>query len=998
MADNPIKYSDLLQPDESITKAISQLEQLSATYEAMLKKVNEEAIKLEVSIKKVSGATSEGQAKTKQAATDADKLAAAQEKLRQSQSNTGVELAKLRDVQSRQNQLTKLELKLNQSKEGSYNKLSAQYSIMKIKLNAMSEAQRKGTAAGQKMETQSKKLYEEMNRLQKSTGKAQLQVGQYERGMNKATVGLKKLLGAFGLVGGIQIFARAIKDAAKLIKDYESSNAELAGVLGTNYDGTEKLRKASQELGKSTKFTAKEVTNLQIELARMGKTESEIIQMSQGIVNGTIALRAETGETAALVAATLNAYGLEANESSRITDVLTLSTQRSALSFEKLNNALPTVAGAAAAAGYSLEQTVSMLGQAADRGIDASTSATSLRNIFLELSKKGLTLDEALSKINGSQDKLSAANELFGKRAAVTALALASTTDKTKALTYALENAGGTAEQVAKTQMDTLEGRLQSLNSAYEGLVLSISSGQTSIGAFVNDSIDAMTKLLRWMGDNEEALGLDLYSDEAKKKTENALEWEKRALEKHIESTTAIYDEGMLERAASINTFQRKAAFMLNSADYDILPDGFSGNIMTHLSKMQAEYNSLAEAKQKLVIVNKALNGELEKESKLTEEAIPAISDEKSEKTGLIAVQEKLLAQAKSMSEATEAEIWNKNRKISTIENEIKRLKELGKTKDEVEGLKTLGMTDTFDAKAASSKLAPITQTDQPSVYESMFTLTDEAKDAMIDSAQFAMDMLSQVADARVKAADEAVTQSEREVDARRNNLNNEIASRNAGYASNVSMAQKELALAQKNQDKALQEQEKARKAKAAIDSVQQGTNLVTASALIWAQLGFPWAIPALAVMWGSFAYSKVKAAQITKRKESYGDGTVELLQGGSHQSGNDIDFGSKPDGTQRKAEGGEFFAVLNKRSSRKYRKLFPEVVRSLNQGVFEKKYGAAFDVGGMTINLAAGNKQDIKQLENDVRDIKQQGEKKMTPDGKGGFIIHYKNLTTYVN
>lgn len=525
------------------------------------------------------------------------------------------------------------------------------------------------------LRTEQQKLDKQIKQVDSSLGIHNRNVGNYSSALKG--VG-SRLMGAFGIVGGIQMFANAIKGATKLIKDYESANAELAGVLGVSYKETGMLRKASQDLGKTTKFTAKDVTELQVSLARMGKTEQEIIEMSEGIVLGTIAMRSETGETAELVAATLNAYQLQASKSGHVTDVLTAATQRSALSFEKLNTALPIVAGAASAAGYSLEQTVAMLGQAADRGIDASTSATSLRNIFLELSKQGITLDEALNKINKSQDKLSAANELFGKRAAVTALALADTTIKTKDLTIALENAGGTAARVAETEMNTLEGRLDELSSAYEGLILSISSGQTSLGAFVNDAIDTLTKLLRWMSDNEEELGLDLYTDETRKKTQSELEWEKKALEKHIETTNKIYNEGMLARAASINTFQRKAAFLLKPDSYDILPEGFSGNMLTYLTKMQDEYNKLVEVKGKLAIVNKALNGTLEDEEELTDDIVTTTGEEVSAETDLIKIQEALLKQAREMPGATELDIAVRNKRIATIEKEIQRLKELG--------------------------------------------------------------------------------------------------------------------------------------------------------------------------------------------------------------------------------------------------------------------------------------------------------------------------------
>ncbi|MFZ7121793.1 MAG: phage tail tape measure protein [Eubacteriaceae bacterium] len=321
-----------------------------------------------------------------------------------------------------------------------------------------------------------------LKKIDSTLGQSQRNVGNYKSGITGLVGGFKNLAGALGVVGGFNLLAKGIKSAFDISRKYEKQNAVLASVLGKTLKQTTKLQGESQRLGSSTAFSATQVTELQTELARLGKSEEEIIASTEGIIDATLALGSETGETAALVASTLNAFQLEAKESGRVADILTLSTQRSALSFEKLNTALPIVAGAAAAAGISLEDMVAQLGKAADRGIDASTAATSLRNIYLELAKQGLTLEQALAKINNSQDKLSTANELFGKRAAVTALALADTTEQTKELSNALENAGGTAKKVAETQLNTLDGQLKLLNSAWEGLVLNINNTDTAIG------------------------------------------------------------------------------------------------------------------------------------------------------------------------------------------------------------------------------------------------------------------------------------------------------------------------------------------------------------------------------------------------------------------------------------------------------------------------------------------------------------------------------------
>ena len=274
--------------------------------------------------------------------------------------------------------------------------------------------------------------------------------------------------------------------------------------------------------------------------------------------------------------------------------------------------------------------------------------------------------------------------------------------------------------------------------------------------------------------------------------------------------------------------------------------------------------------------------------------------------------------------------------------------------------------------------------------------LDDDQKEAINTSMQYALDALNTFTAARVAAADAAVEQADKEVSAAQSALDAELEARANGYANNVVQSQKDLDLAKKNQEKALKEQQKAQKQQAAIQTLQQIGNMVTATALIWSQLGFPLAIPAIAVMWASFAASKIKAAQLAKQTggtETYGDGTVELLEGGSHQSGNDIDLGTKPDGTRRRAEGGEYFAVINKRNSRRFRKIIPDVINSLNNGTFAHKYLQSYSDGDdLTLNVS-GQNPDLRNLSDDVREIKEQNRRRIYVDGDGNTIESYKNL-----
>ena len=207
-----------------------------------------------------------------------------------------------------------------------------------------------------------------------------------------------------------------------------------------------------------------------------------------------------------------------------------------------------------------------------------------------------------------------------------------------------------------------------------------------------------------------------------------------------------------------------------------------------------------------------------------------------------------------------------------------------------------------------------------------------------------------------------------------------EIEARNKGYAADVEGARKELELARQKESKALKEKQKAQKAQQALDALTQTSSLVTASAEIWKSLagipvvGTALAIAAIGTMWGSFAAAKIKAKQVTAQSEEYGEGGLEFLEGGSHASGNDIDLGvSNGRGRRMRAEGGEALAIINKRNTRRYRRILPGVIESLNKGTFEDKYVNAFN-NQDNYGFANYTNVDLSGVESRLDEIKKQG------------------------
>ena len=225
MADtNPIKYSDLISPDDSITKLIAQLNELREVYVSSIKDIREQAAQLADTMKGVSGATAEGRKKLSEAASATDELDRAMQNLEKSQSDNAKKIAELKRAQSEQNTINKLTARLNASQEGSYDRLSAQYSLNKIRLNAMTQEQRKAAEASEGLVTKTREIYEQMKQLQEETGKYQLNVGNYQSAIQN-TLGmqsqwfqqlsmLKEVL-AGGVGNALKLAADAVKGFGK---------------------------------------------------------------------------------------------------------------------------------------------------------------------------------------------------------------------------------------------------------------------------------------------------------------------------------------------------------------------------------------------------------------------------------------------------------------------------------------------------------------------------------------------------------------------------------------------------------------------------------------------------------------------------------------------------------------------------------------------------------------------------------------------------------------
>lgn len=117
----------------------------------------------------------------KQQKSTVDPLVKAQQKLAFAISEENTQL-KLYSTQIQEaNRVAQLQAQIANSAEGSYNRLSAQYALNKIRLNQMSAAEREAVGVGKQLEKETNAIYQQMIKLQEATGNYRLSVGHYQR-------------------------------------------------------------------------------------------------------------------------------------------------------------------------------------------------------------------------------------------------------------------------------------------------------------------------------------------------------------------------------------------------------------------------------------------------------------------------------------------------------------------------------------------------------------------------------------------------------------------------------------------------------------------------------------------------------------------------------------------------------------------------------------------------------------------------------------------------
>lgn len=320
------------------------------------------------------------------------------------------------------------------------------------------------------------------------------------------------LTGVFVTIGAMitgQIVG-GLKDAVSTIIEFEKKNSTLAAILGTTKKSIKDLTDEARRLGATTSYTAAQVTELQIELAKLGFFKEDIKAMTPSVLKFAKAVDTDLASAATLAGATLRIFNLDAEDTERALSTMAIGTTSSALNFEYLNSAMSTVGPVANSFGFTIEETTALLGALANSGFDASSAATATRNILLNLAdssgKLALALGgpvnnlddlvKGLKKLNSEGIDLNKALELTDKRSVAAFNTFLNGTDTVLALCDAVTGAEDAFNAMSEEMGDNVQGALNRLSSTIEGVIMRLYGSKD----LLRDLIDFVTRMVEGVG------------------------------------------------------------------------------------------------------------------------------------------------------------------------------------------------------------------------------------------------------------------------------------------------------------------------------------------------------------------------------------------------------------------------------------------------------------------------------------------------------------------
>ena len=354
---------------------------------------------------------------------------------------------------------------------------------------------------------QLKKLGGIVDELMKKAQEAGVNVDEFAESIKKLGKTSKgdlpvydSFIGKLKSIAGVAAIGMGMKKSVEVFAAFDDVVRRVKATTGATAEDMELLRYQAKQLGATTSWSAKESAEAQLEFAKAGFSNNEILAATPGILNTAKAAEMGLAEATEITAGALRMFRLDASKSTTVGDMLTKTASSTTTGVRDLAESLKYSGTGAQQFGLNLQQTLGILGKLGDMSLKGSSAGTALQAVFSTIQNKAkakkLSLDlgiqltedgkyrnlldivKDLKAKTATMEKAQAESlisEIFGEQGSQAMNRMLKMEEQQ--LTELINNIGnstGFAEKMAKEVEGGAGGAFRSLKSAVEGLAISI--------------------------------------------------------------------------------------------------------------------------------------------------------------------------------------------------------------------------------------------------------------------------------------------------------------------------------------------------------------------------------------------------------------------------------------------------------------------------------------------------------------------------------------------
>jgi len=452
-----------------------------------------------------------------------------------------------------------------------------------------------------------------LNQYNKVLGNTSVQSARATTSLNSLSRGFGSLSSVLGVSFGLYGAFRVLQSATSAVIDFDLAQKKLQSILAETNKGMKDIADSAISVGKNSIFGAKGVTELQIELAKMGFAKAEIIAMQGAIVNLATATQEELAPSAEVVANIIRSFQLTAKDATMVVDTMGKAFNDSALDLSNFREAIKYVAPIAKQANFTFAETVSLLEALSNAGIKGSLAGTGLTNIISRLGNEnskfvktlGHTVEgfdgflAALVELNNRGVDLTNIFQLVDRRAAATFSILLDGVTTVEQFKEKLENASGVMKEQAAVQLDSIAYRGRLVKESWKAMIIEIDKGSGVISSTSKAILTFASRLELWVGGIESGASRQIIALEKLEKRMKAM----GLFKTFFETTVSKGDASAAIQQSTAGNKIGATALLENAMGMGAMAESLmSGEIAAKQAKIADDYVKLFMAQGKLAI------------------------------------------------------------------------------------------------------------------------------------------------------------------------------------------------------------------------------------------------------------------------------------------------------------------------------------------------------------------------------------------------------------